>query len=145
VTLKPRLRRLGRYGILSIASTLLGEACLALFVGAWQWPAALANLLAAFIVIGPLYVVSRCWVWPSRAPGGALSQALSFWLISLAAVVVSTISAGAAQTWARGLRLSHSTGTGVVLAAVLCSYGALWLVRFFVLDLLVFRRRSGPA
>ena len=137
-----RLARLGRYGILSVASTVLGEGLIALFVGVFRWPAAVANLVAATIVLAPLYVATRLWVWRARGALGVPRQAATFWLISLTAVVLSTLCAGAAQDMARNLHLSHVATTGLVLAAVACCYGVLWLVRFFIFDTLVFTDRT---
>jgi len=137
-----RLGRLGRYGLLSVGNTVLGEALLALFVGVMRWPAAVANLVAACIVLGPVYVVARWWVWRLRGRTSVIKETLPFWVVSIAAVLLSTASAGGAEAWAHGLHLSHSAYTAMVLVSVLCSYGVLWLVRFFVLDLLVFRGRS---
>jgi putative flippase GtrA len=138
IDLPPALRRLGRYGIASIASTLVGTALLAAFVGALHWPAALANLAAAGICLGPLYLVSRRWVWRCEQFGGVLTETIPFFVVSLVSVVASSAVGGGVEAWSRGLGLSHLAETGLVVACISSTYALLWLIRFFVLDRALF-------
>jgi putative flippase GtrA len=141
VDLPPALRRLGRYGIASVVSTLVGTALLAAFVGVFRWPAAVANLAAAGICLGPLYLVSRRWVWNCEEFGGVLTETIPFFVVSLASVLASSAVGGGVEAWSRGLRLSHLAETGLVVACISSTYALLWLLRFFLLDRVLFPSR----
>jgi putative flippase GtrA len=136
----PTLLKLFRYGAVSLASTALGATLLVLFVGAWHWPAPLANVTGAFIVLGPVYLVSRRWIWQIDREARIVREALPFWIISLVGVVASSGAAGGASAWAKRLGLSHGLETSLVVGVVLTTYAVLWLLRFFIFDRVLFRR-----
>jgi putative flippase GtrA len=134
-----------RYSVLSLASFALGQLTLGVLVGIFRWSSGVATIASAAVVIGPMYWVSRKWVW--RQGQRRASQALAFWVVSAASVACASSLAVAASSWARRFHLSHRGFTLLVLLVVGTTYGVFWLARFLVLDRLIFgvRERSNRA
>lgn len=136
------VHRLGRYGLVSAASSVAGTGLLVLFVEALHWPPMLANAVGACICLAPVYLVSRRWVWRMAAGARVTSEAVPFLAVSLTTVLAASLMAAAAQGWARRLQLSHAVGTSFMVCTVVATYGTLWLLRFLLLDRVLFARSS---
>jgi hypothetical protein len=70
------------------------------------------------------------------------SEAVPFLAVSLTTVLAASLMAAAAQGWARRLQLSHAVGTSFMVCTVVATYGTLWLLRFLLLDRVLFARSS---
>jgi putative flippase GtrA len=130
--------RVLRYGALSIVTFVGGEALLALFFGVFRWGAVQSNLTAVAIGTGPTYWMSRRWVWQRSGRSHLVKEVLPFWLFMFLSVGASTALGAVAQSAAPGISSSHAGETIVVITGVTIGYGAIWLLRFLVLDRLVF-------
>ena len=141
--------RLYRFAIVTVGNLVLSIGLLALFVGIFRWSATVSTLLGAGIALGPLYLVSRYWVWEvDRQRARFLRDGAVFVLLNLPGVGISTVAASAAELVARHLGLSHGLSTILILVTVLTSYGVLWILRFFILDRWIWpqaRARRKPA
>ena len=132
-----------RYAVLSIGSTFVGAGLLALFVGLFKWPAALASLAGATLSLPLVYLLSRRWVWKVEGRSRFLSEAVPFWVMTILGVLASSPAAGATQSLVKRHHATHRSETAIVIAVVLAVYGAIWLLRFIVLDRFVFKARPN--
>ena len=96
------------------------------------WPALSANLAAWLVSTGPAYFMSRAWVWRQRGPHRLTAEVLTFWVIALIGLVVSSLAVGVVE---------HVTDrTAFVLLGNIAAYGTVWLGKYLFLDQIMWRR-----
>jgi putative flippase GtrA len=140
-----RLGRLVKFGAVSAVSIVLSQSLLALFVGVMRLHEQLGAILSASISTLPAFQLSRRWVWRKQGSSHMTREVLPFWFMALLGLALSTFVVGITGRWARhhiDVQKHHLTFTLVVMLSQLAAYGVLWLVRFFVLDHLVFHERE---
>lgn len=123
-----------RYVVATIPITLAGQLLLYYLHAHLGMGGALANLLAFTLLVGPQYALNRHWVWASRQETGRLPLEVTwFWVIGAAGLAVSTgFVAVAERTLDNPLWVNAASLTG---------FGVVWVVKFFVLDRLLFADR----
>jgi putative flippase GtrA len=137
------LQRFVRYGSVSLFSTLLALAILSILVGAIGYPAVWSNVIAVGIATVPSFELNRRWVWVQNGERSILRQALPYFILSFAGLVISTFAVHvASDATIHSSRLIH---TGAAEVANVASYGTLWLIQFVLCDRILFRSPSrGP-
>jgi len=137
------MQRFVRYGSVSLISTLLALAILSILVGAIGYPAVWSNVIAIGIATVPSFELNRRWVWVQNGERSILRQAVPYFILSFAGLVISTFAVHvASDATIHSSRLIH---TGAAEVANVASYGALWLVQFALCDRVLFRSPSrGP-
>ena len=94
-------------------------------------PEAVANLVAALLIMGPRFMINKYWVWRHRDRTRVGFEARVHLALTLLGLALSTLVA-----W----RLGRAGSPSAVLAAGnIASFAAVWLVRFAVFNYLVFR------
>jgi putative flippase GtrA len=93
-----------------------------------QWPAWQANLVAVSAGAVPAYMLNRSWVWGRSGRNRLWGEVVPFWVLTLGGGAASTVAVDAAGRW---------DNSGVLVLVNLGTYGALWLLKFLVLDRLV--------
>lgn len=137
-----KLRRLLRYGSVSVISTATSLTVLGLLVGLFAFPAIWANVIAVALGTIPSFLLNKRWVWSWRGRPSLLGQVLPYSLLSFAGLLASTLSVHVASVMtATAGRLSH---TAAVEIANFGSYGGLWLFQFALCERILFKKR-GPA
>jgi len=137
------MQRFVRYGSVSLISTLLGLAILSVLIGALGYPAVWSNIIAVGIATVPSFELNRRWVWVQNGERSILRQAVPYFVLSFAGLVISTFAVHvASDATIHSSRLIH---TGAAEVANVASYGALWLAQFALCDRILFRSPSrGP-
>jgi putative flippase GtrA len=128
--------RVARYSVVSAGSIILTQILLVAFTLATLPPAS-ANIVAVLVASVPAFILSRTWTWRDRDDTGMTRQAVVFWSTVVVGLVASTAAVSAVGEF--------STAPQSLAAASLAAFGALWMVRFVVLDRIAFRdeHRSG--
>jgi putative flippase GtrA len=140
-TRRATLRRLLRYSSVSVVSTVIGLSLLGLFVGVLRWPATWSNVIAVGIATVPSFELNRRWVWAQDGPRSILRQAVPYFLLSFAGLVMSTIAVHlASDATIHSSRLVH---TAAVELANIAAYGSLWVIQFVLCDRILFRPRAN--
>jgi putative flippase GtrA len=134
-----------RYSAVSVINVITGQATLFVLVRllTWwtDWPNdvswTVANVLAVCIGAAPAYYLNRMWVWGKRGRSHLTREILPFWGFSLAGLILSTLAVSLA---------ANLTDVKIVAnIANILAFGVLWVVKFFVLDSVVFGRgHHGP-
>jgi putative flippase GtrA len=137
------MQRFVRYGSVSVISTLLGLAILSVLIGAVGYPAVWSNVIAVGIATVPSFELNRRWVWVQNGERSILRQAVPYFVLSFAGLVISTLAVHvASDATIHSSRLIH---TGAAEVANVASYGTLWLLQFLLCDRILFRSPSrGP-
>jgi len=126
-----------RYLSVSAIGTVITQAQIFLYVRVWGWNGALANLVAVSISTVPGYFLSKYWVWQQqRGHGSTRREALPFWVLNLAGLVLSTIFAAIAD--------HYTSQWWVISLANLAGFGVLWVAKFLILDEYLFKSQPPP-
>jgi putative flippase GtrA len=130
---KPRPPRFGnavvgrglRYLIVSVVNVPVVQLVILLLQVGGGLDGWVANLVAVSALTWPAYVVSKRWVW-GRAGDVGTAPIAWFWFLSIGGLMGSTVVVYMASRLIDGLWVAN--------AANLATYGAIFIVRFAVLD-----------
>ena len=122
--------RVARYTAVSAFSIVLTQLLLQILARSLMG-ATRANALAVLLAAVPAFALNRRWTWVDRKDATSIrQQAAIFWLTVLVGLVASTLVVSI---------VSRSTSDALTLGtASFATFGALWLMRFFVLDRIAF-------
>ena len=82
----------------------------------------------------PAYFLSKRWVWQLDGKVEFATEVLPFWIIGLIGLALSTVTVSYADhRW---------DSTIAVMAANLVAFGIVWVGKYFVLDLVLFKSDS---
>ena len=124
-------RKTFRYAMVSVVSVIVGQAVLIFCSGLLGWSGVASNLTAVSIGSVPSYLLNRYWTWGKRGRNHFLTEVLPFWGMALIGLAGSTwLVAIADERWGTTLAIS---------AANLSAFGALWIIKFVVLNKILFR------
>ncbi|MEY2570589.1 MAG: hypothetical protein QOE63_939 [Acidimicrobiaceae bacterium] len=138
--LKALLRKLVKYGAVSVVSTTISMSVLGALVFTAAVPAAWANVLATAAGTPPSFELNRRWVWGKSGRRSLLAEIGPFCAMTFAGLALSTLAVSVTATWAASAGLSAGARTVVAEGASIAGFGALWLIQFVVLDRVLFRR-----
>lgn len=129
--------KLLRYCGVSVFNVIFGQGLLYLFHGGLHWSAWIANVAAVGISAIPAYLLSRHYVWGQSGPNSLRSEVLPFWIMAFIGLALSTVVIAVIdRRWGGDLS---------VALASLCSFGVVWLAKFFVLDKWMWKHAQVPA
>ena len=119
---------------MSIVNVTVGLSVLAVCHGVLGWPAVGANLAAWMVGTGPAYLLSRAWVWQRSGPHRLGGEVVTFWIMALAGLALSSSAVAIIELLA--------DSTVLVLAANLGAYGSVWVAKYIFLDRVMWPRLS---
>ncbi len=125
-----------RYMAVSLFGTIITQAQIWYYLNVLGWNGALANFVAVMISTLPGYLLSRYWIWGERDKSSWRREALPFWMLSLAGLVLSTLFAGLADHF--------FDASWVVMLANIAGFGVLWIIKFLILDEYLFKTTTPP-
>jgi putative flippase GtrA len=134
-----------RYSAVSVVNVVFGQALLFIFVRVFtattDWSQdvdwTLANVVAVSLSALPAYYLNRRWVWGRRGKSQFTKEILPFWGFAFAGLIMSSVAVNVAA----GL-----TDVKIVAnIANILAFGLLWVVKFFVLDAVVFGKGHHDA
>ena len=119
--------RLMRFGGVTIVSTVVGLATLAVGLAVFDWPPVVANLVSVVASTPFAYYLNRSYVW-EREPGNhsASREVGPFWIITFIGWVFSTF-----VVWLAGL---YNQNTVFLVLAQVAAFGSLWIIKFAFLE-----------
>jgi putative flippase GtrA len=130
-----QIRRAAYFGVVSACSVVFTQVVLVSLQLAGM-SAALANALAVTLAAILTYLASRRWVWRRSRRAGRTTEVVLFGLTTAVGFVLST-----GLVW-----LLVPRGAPVLYASAINigAFGAVWIVKYLVLDAVVFAPRSAP-
>lgn len=131
-------QRLLRYIGVTFVNVLVGQTLLYVFHAVVGWPGMAANALAVAVGSIPAYLLSRHYVWEQPRGGHSVGGEIApFWILAFAGLALSTVTVGVVD--------GIFGGTLSVQLANASAFGALWIVKFLVLDRLLWGdAANGP-
>lgn len=134
--LGPRSRRIAKYFGTSVLSTVVSELTLIGILGL-QATAAVPAAVIATLTGGLLsYLLSRYWIWPEADRKGAGGQVIRYAGITVVGLLVSTFATGEVAAHVVG---PHALRVAEIALAYFATYVALWVAKYALYQLLVFR------
>jgi putative flippase GtrA len=135
-----------RYATVSVISLVTSFVVLTIVFGVLRlWTAVPATLFANIVAGVPSYFLNRQWVWKKSGRSHVRREVIPFWVLSIAGILFSLVTASLASRFADDHHLTHLVRTVVVLGANIAAFGTLWLVKFFVFNRLFFTEASTAA
>ena len=132
------VRKLVRYGAVSVVSTAVSLSVLALLVFRNTVPAGWANVVATAAGTVPSFELNRRWVWGKSGRRSVVAEVVPFAALSLAGLLLSTVAVSLAAGWASRAHLGAGMRTLLVEVANVAAFGSLWIAQFVVLDRVLF-------
>lgn len=132
----PQGAKVLKFGAVSAFNVILGQV---LLYGAQVWgdmPPVVANTFAVCVGTIPAYILSRYWVWEKRGKNHFMREVLPFWILALAGFAAST-----GAIWIVDNR--WEPGPLVINLTSLAAYGVVWVVKFVVLDRVLFKTEEA--
>jgi putative flippase GtrA len=123
-------RRPVRYAMVSVVAVAVSQTVLVLTNGVLGWSAVTSNLTAVSIGAIPSYTLNRAWVWGKRGRNHLWREVVPFWALALLGLGFSTLVVALADDW--------YDAPWVVNAANIFAFGVLWVVKYLLLDALLF-------
>jgi len=90
----------------------------------------LGNVIAVTVSTIPNYILNRYWVWNKRGPNSVGREIAPFWMMAFLGLAISTGSVAIANR--------YTDNNLVFLAINFCSFGVVWVLKFFVLEKFLF-------
>jgi putative flippase GtrA len=140
--LRVRLRRLVRYGAVSVVSTTVSLAVLGLLVSTRTLAPGWANVVATACGTVPSFELNRRWVWERSGRRSIVSEVGPFCALTFAGLALSTIAVACAGSFATSSGFSGGMRTLVIELANVAAWGSIWLAQFVVLDRVLFADRA---
>lgn len=118
-----------KYSSVSVVGTVITQSMLVLTHGQWGWNGVVANLFGVTMGSIPTYFLSRYWVWGKNDPNKT-REIVAYWLLTLAGLALSEVFVF--------IFIQFSDSTLLVSAGNFAGFGVLWVVKFLILDEMLF-------
>jgi putative flippase GtrA len=138
----PLLVRLARYTAGSVLATVCSEAAFVVAYGPAGAGPRVAGVVGFVAGAIPNYGLNRRWAWQRRGRAPLAREVLPYVAVVLATAALATAAGSLADGHLRGLALPRALQVALVGLAYLLPYGSVFLLKFLLLEWLVF---SGPA
>jgi len=130
--------KLIRFGAVSAFNVILGQLLLYGAQVVLAWSPVMANTFALCLGAVPAYVLSRYWVWEKRGKNQIMAEVIPFWTLTIIGFILST-----GAIWYVDTR--WDAAPLVINLTNLLAYGLVWVVKFMVLDRVLFKPTEVPA
>lgn len=131
-----------RYSMVSVVGTVVSQICIIILYRGFGVPKLMTNFLAVAISSIPAYLLNRAWVWGKHGKNHWMTEVIPFWAFSFAGLVFSLVMVA----WIAPNPPPGHTPTALdtfrVMVGNISGFGILWVVKFFVLDKLLFVDRG---
>ncbi len=128
-------RKLIRYTMVSVSSTIVSFAAIAFFYGLRIIPSVIwATLVGNLVASVPAYQLNRRWTWGKRGKSGLRREVVPFWTLTFMGIGVSQLGALWARHEVHAHHWSHLVNTGLVAFTNLASFAVFWVLKLIVFN-----------
>jgi putative flippase GtrA len=132
-------RKAVRYTLASVVSVAVSQTVLFLTFGVLQLASAVTcNIIATAVATLPSYYLSRRWAWGKTGPSHLWKEIVPFWALAFLGLVLSILAVNLAESEAPDLTSSHFAIAIIVNVAALAAWGVIWVVKFVILNRVLF-------
>ncbi|HUR76335.1 MAG TPA: GtrA family protein [Acidimicrobiales bacterium] len=129
---------------MSVIAILIGQVALVAYYYFAHWSARPATFAATITAGVPGYYLNRQWVWGRSGRSHLLREVVPFWVLTLVGLLLSTLLAGYAESFAEARSDSRALHTVLVDVASLVAFGALWVLKFVAFNRFMFGFDETP-
>jgi putative flippase GtrA len=131
----PEAKKLFRYTMVSVVSTVVSFAVLGLVFGVLHLAGAIVSTAIANVAaVVPNYYLNRKWVWGKGGRSHLTKEIIPFWVMSALGILFSLGGAAVARHLAIEHHLSHPEQTALVLAANILSFAIFWFLKYLAFN-----------
>jgi putative flippase GtrA len=131
----PLGKRLFRYSMVSVVSTIVSLGTLAIVYGVFRvWTEVPSTLFANLVAVVPSYYLNRNWAWGKSGRSHVTREVLPFWVASVAGILLSILTSSEARDFSLAHHLHHFGSTVIVEGANIFAFGVLWVLKFLVFN-----------
>ncbi len=141
----PEGMKLVRYSMVSVVAVAVYELLLFITLGLLHWTATSANVFAVCVSAIPSYYLNRAWTWGKTGRSHLMKEIVPFWAMALLGLVFSTVVVDFAKGVSDNVTSIHLVQTLIVMFAGLAAFGVLWIVKFMVLNRVLFAHKPSHA
>ncbi len=142
VAISPRLRRFIRFALGSALATLVSAVAFWVMFHTLHSPPEAASVTAFASGAIVNFVSNRYWAWDRRTRTGLSRDLGSYAVLAIATAVAAAGVTRATKSYAPHVNAFAAHLAVVVEASYFATYAAMFLVKFAVLDRVIFRSRS---
>jgi putative flippase GtrA len=129
--LPPTIQKLFKYSVASGTGVAVDVTVLVFCSAVLGLPGMTSHLIAVFTSSVPNYLINRSWTWQQKGKNRLWAEVVPFWTMAVLGLILSTIFvAYATDRW---------DTTFATTVANLSGFGVLWLLKFLVLDKLMWK------
>jgi putative flippase GtrA len=139
---RPGVRRFSKYAVGSVVAFGASNVAFLVLYGLGLTSPQVASVLAFAAGIPVNYVLNRRWAWERRGRPGVRDELLPYAAVVATSVIGSAVGTWAADRWVQSADLPRALEVGFVDAAFVAVNGTLFLLKYVLLDRLVFRERT---
>jgi putative flippase GtrA len=127
----PTIEKLFKYSVASGTGVVTDAVVLVMCAELLGMSFMTSHLTAVAVASTPNYLINRHWTWQQQGKNRLWGEVIPFWVMAFLGFVLSTLFvAYAKEQWGTTL---------TVLAANLSGFGVLWILKFLVLDKLMWK------
>ncbi|HEY7045270.1 MAG TPA: GtrA family protein [Nocardioidaceae bacterium] len=123
-----------RYTTGSVVAAICSEVTFVVVYGGLDASPAWATCIGWLAGAIPNFWLNRSWTWRVRGRPHLLREVLPYVVIIVVTLVTAVVVTAAVDNWLKGKDLGPGVQTFLVSLAFLGVYGAMFLLRFFLLD-----------
>ena len=142
ILLGPRVRRFIRYALGSVLATVVSAVAFAVMYRSLRSGPRLASVTAFAAGAVVNFVANRFWAWDRRGQLGLGRDLASYAVVAVATALAAAGVTSATESYAPHVGAFAAHLALVVEASYFATYAAMFLVKFAVLDRVVFRSRA---
>ncbi|MCL4433177.1 MAG: GtrA family protein [Actinobacteria bacterium] len=132
---RPHIRRLTRYSMVSVISTIVSQGTLFITFGLLRvWSAVPSNVFANAVATVPSYYLNRSWAWGKTGKSHLWREVVPFWGLSFAGMALSMWTVWIASKWSLQHHYTHMAEALFVNGANFFAFGVLWIVKFLLIN-----------
>ena len=110
---RPHIRRLTRYSMVSVISTIVSQGTLFITFGLLRvWSAVPSNVFANAVATVPSYYLNRSWAWGKTGKSHLWREVVPFWGLSFAGMALSMWTVWIASKWSLQHHYTHRPRRG---------------------------------
>ena len=128
-------RKLTRYTLVSVASTLTSIIVIAIVYGFRIIPGEVeATIFGNVVATIPSYNLNRKWTWGKSGRSHLRKEILPFWIVAVLGIAFSILGASYARHLVHSHHWSHVLATVVVVGANFVSFAVFWVLKLMIFN-----------
>ena len=128
-------RKLTRYTLVSVASTLTSIIVIAIVYGFRIIPGEVeATIFGNVVATIPSYNLNRKWTWGKSGRSHLRKEILPFWIVAVLGIAFSILGASYARHLVHSHHWSHELATVVVVGANFVSFAVFWVLKLMIFN-----------